>query len=90
MPPQSDQPNPIDELWRVFLTTGHNASERRQKRFFAILPAQRRCKFCFAPFDGIGAPLVRGVFDKRPSNRNPNLCTVCENFASKHQGGAEI
>ena len=86
----SDQNNAVDELWRVFLTTGHNASERRQKHFFALLPAHRRCKFCYAPFDGVSAPLVRSVFDKRPSHLNPNLCTVCENFASKHQGGAEI
>lgn len=86
----ADQNNAIDEWWRVILTTGHNASERRQKRFFALLPAHRRCKFCSAPFDGVGAPLVRSVFDKRPSNLNPNLCTVCEHFASRHQGGAEI
>ena len=86
----SDHNNAADELWRVFLTTGHSASERRQKRFLALLPAHHRCKFCFAPFDGVGAPLVRIVFDKRPSHLNPNLCTVCENFASKYQGGAEI
>jgi len=86
----SDHNNAVDELWRVFLTTGHNASERRQKRFLALLPAHHRCKFCFAPFDGVGAPLVRIVFDKRPSHLNPNLLDFCENFASKYQGGAEI
>jgi len=79
-----------DELWRVFLTTGENTRERRQRHFFAPLPARRRCKICFAPFDGISAPFIRSFFDKRPSNLNPNICTVCENFASRYQGGAEV
>jgi adenylate cyclase len=70
--------------------TGYNTGERMLKHFFVLLPAHRRCKLCSAPFDGVGAPFVRSVFDKRPSNLNPNLCTVCENFASKYQGGAEI
>lgn len=55
-----------------------------------MMPAHHRCKLCYAPFDGIGAPLVRIIFDKRQSRLNPHLCTGCENFASKFQGGAEI
>jgi len=86
----NDRDDAVAEFWRLFLTTGENAGERRQRRFFTVLPAHRRCKFCFAPFDGVSAPLVRSVFDKRPSNLNPNLCTVCEKFASKYQGGAVI
>jgi adenylate cyclase len=30
------------------------------------------------------------VYGKRPSNLNPQLCNVCEVFARKYQGGAEI
>ncbi len=30
------------------------------------------------------------MYGKRPSNLNPQLCNVCEVFASKYQGGAEI
>jgi adenylate cyclase len=90
MSPANDAPDPVEELWRTFLTYGYNAGEKRQKRFFAFLPADHRCKFCAAPFDGPGASLVRTIFDKRPSNMNPNLCTICEQFARKYQGGAEI
>jgi len=90
MPQPHSHDDAVNELWRVFLTTGQSASERRQKHFFTVLPAHRRCKFCYAPFDGVSAPVVRSVFDKRPSNLNPNLCTVCEKFARKYQGGAVI
>jgi hypothetical protein len=82
---QSDLPYPVEEYWRVFLTAGYNAAEQRQKRFFRHLRAHHRCKMCAAPFDGVGASVVRVVFDKRPSNANPHLCTACENFARKHQ-----
>ena len=90
MSEQSSPDYPIEEFWRSLLTTGHNASTQRQKRFFRHLHAHHRCRICYAPFDGVGAPVVRVVFDKRPSNLNPNLCTDCENVARRYQGGAEI
>jgi adenylate cyclase len=30
------------------------------------------------------------MYGKRPSNLNPQLCNICEVFARKYQGGAEI
>ncbi|MEJ2264873.1 MAG: adenylate/guanylate cyclase domain-containing protein [Anaerolineales bacterium] len=90
MTEQSEHDAMVEATWRRFLLKGDIANERRQQRLFKILPAQRRCKFCKAPLVGAGAPVARVFFDKRPSNLNPRFCTVCENFALEHQGGAEI
>lgn len=40
------------------------------------LPHEPRCKFCFAPFAGAGAPVARAA-GRRPSRKNPNICDVC-------------
>jgi len=85
------QPDPaIEQLWRTGLTTGEFTPERRMRRFLRHLPRDPRCKFCNAPFEGMGATLVRLVFNKRPSQYSTRLCTVCENFAREHIGGAEV
>lgn len=58
---------------------------RIARRLFARLPAEPRCKFCAAPFAGIGGKLVRPL-GKRPSTLTPFLCMSCE-LAAKQQGG---
>lgn len=80
----------VEELWRRYLTTGVFVRERRQRVFFRLLPGTPRCKNCYAPFRGVGSIVVRLGYGKQPSNMNPTLCNVCEQFARKHQGGAEI
>ena len=80
----------VEEVWREFLATGEITKERRQRTFFRYLPRNPRCKNCNAPFQGLGSPLVRLIYNKRPSKMNPRLCNVCEEFANKYQGGAEI
>ena len=90
MEEHSEHESTIEAIWRTFLTTGLNTKEFRYRHLFGLLPANPRCRFCNAPFDGLGATLVRLVFDKRPSKLNPRLCNVCDNFASRFQGGAEI
>lgn len=80
----------VEQIWRTYLTTGEIESERRKRRLFKVLPGSPRCKNCYAPFQGAGARVVRLVYGKRPSNLNPLLCNVCEEFAREHQGGAEI
>ena len=84
---KSDQ---IENLWRGYLTTGGFPKERRQRMFFRLLPGTPRCKNCYAPFRGSGSLLVKLMYGKRPSNLNPQLCNICENFAREYQGGAEI
>jgi len=86
LPPDSA----IEQLWRTVLTTGDLTLERRMRVLFRHLPRNPRCRFCNAPFEGLGAALVRLLFNKRPSQYNSRLCTVCEKFAREHLGGAEI
>lgn len=90
MTDQSSQDAKVNEMWRSYLTTGEFDKERRQRNFFRFLPGTPRCKNCYAPFHGIGSPVVRIFWGKHPSNLNPQLCNVCEVFAREYQGGAEI
>lgn len=80
----------VEDLWRTYLTTGKFERERRQRHLFRWLPGTPRCKNCYAPFGGAGGTVVRLLYGKQPSNLNPQLCNVCEQFARRYQGGAEI
>ncbi len=84
------QDDVIEQFWRNYLTTGEFPKERQQRRIFRLLPGSPRCKNCYAPFKGSGSLIVQLIYGKRPSNLNPQLCNVCEVFAQKYQGGAEI
>jgi len=77
-----------EEFWRDFLTRG-DAAERRVRGVLKRLPANPRCKLCAAPFAGVGAPLMR-MIGKRPSDKNPTMCTTCFDFMARNRGGAEI
>ena len=82
-------PSERDEaFWRDFLTRGHG-KERTARWLFRHIPTSPRCKLCAAPFAGPGAPLMR-VLGKRPSRRNPTMCSSCFDFMASHHGGAEI
>jgi adenylate cyclase len=87
MPTQDPQ---VEKVWRDMLASGENTSEKRMRTLFSRLPKDPRCKNCHAPFEGIGSQLVRLIYGKKPSKLNPRICNVCEEFAAKHQGGAEI
>lgn len=82
--------SPADQHWHKFLTTGVNDWEKRGRRWFARLPDNPRCKACNAPFEGIGAPLVRILLDKRQSSMDPRYCNHCEKFMWENPGGSEI
>jgi len=90
MSEHAEQDTMVEELWRTYLTTGKFEKERRQRHFFRWLPGTPRCKNCYAPFGGAGGIVVRLLYGKQPSNLNPQLCNICEQFARKYQGGAEI
>ena len=77
-----------EAFWTEFLTRGHE-KERRVRRVFKHIPDAPRCKLCAAPFGGVGAPLMR-LIGKRPSNKNPAMCSSCFEFLASHHGGAEI
>ena len=79
-----------DELWREWFTTSAFSAEKRIHRLLRLLPHEPRCKFCNAPFQGIGSIIVRAVYGKKQSSLNPRFCSVCEDFAQKFPGGSEV
>jgi len=83
-PPDQD----AEAFWRDYLTHG-DAAERRLRALFRRLPQDPRCTLCAAPFAGPGATIMR-MLGKRPSQKNPLMCTTCFDFMAKHHGGAEI
>ena len=86
----SEQDDVAAEFWRSWFTTGEFAKEKRLFRLLKMIPSEPRCKFCGAPFHGVGAPIVRITMGKRPSRINPRYCNTCDEFARKNPGGAEV
>ena len=75
-------------MWYRFLTEGE-PTFRHIHHLFGLVPSNPRCKICNAPFQGVGAPLMR-LLGKRRSSKNPLFCAACEVYMAEHQGGAEI
>jgi adenylate cyclase len=80
----------VEKTWHDMLTYGITDEERRLRKFFSMFHAPSKCKTCYVPFDHFVSPLMSMFFHKERSSYNPNFCNVCEDFARKHQGGAEI
>jgi adenylate cyclase len=87
---KSDHDIFVENTWRNILIHGESEQERRLRRIFRMFPAKTKCKWCDLPFDHPASPLIHAVFNKKPSSFNPLFCNVCDNFATKFQGGAEI
>ena len=79
-----------EKLWHEWFMTSAFSAEKRIHRMLRLLPHEPRCKFCNAPFQGIGSIIVRAVYGKKQSSLNPRFCSVCEDFAGKFPGGAEV
>lgn len=76
--------------WRALLKGDNPALPFRHLRhLLGLIPSNPRCKFCHAPYSGLGAPLMRAI-GKGPSRLTPQLCRQCESFARNIPGGAEI
>jgi adenylate cyclase len=80
----------VDQMWHDWFMTDAFAVEKRLHRFFNILPHDPRCKLCHAPFQGVGGMAVSALYGRKQSNLNPHFCNVCEDFAKKFPGGAEV
>jgi adenylate cyclase len=80
----------VDQLWHDWFMTDAFKVEKRLYGFFRILPHDPRCKFCHSPFHGIGGLLVGALYGRKQSTLNPHFCNVCEDFAKKFPGGAEV
>ena len=85
----SDPKFPVDQLWRDWFMTDAYDVEKRWYRAFRLLPHDPRCKICHTPFHGMGGFVMR-FLGRKQSNLNPHFCNVCEEFAEKHPGGAEV
>ncbi|MBI9043110.1 MAG: adenylate/guanylate cyclase domain-containing protein [Anaerolineaceae bacterium] len=80
----------VEEFWRDWFNEGPPKAKIRRQRFFKFLPAEARCKFCFAPFDGYSASFVKHILQVHQSRYNPYYCNTCDDFSKKFQGGAEV
>jgi hypothetical protein len=88
---RSDSNAMSDEaIWRKSLATGEDDLEKRGRRIFARLLDSPRCKTCNAPFEGLGAPIVRDLFGRRESRMDPRHCSQCEAYTRRHLGCAEF
>jgi adenylate cyclase len=86
----SDQKSEYDRMWHDWFMTDAFQVEKSFYRVFRILPHEPRCKICHSPFEGIGGTLIGAFFGRKQSNLNPHFCNVCEDFARKNPGGAEV
>ncbi len=80
----------VEQMWHDWFMTDAFAVEMRLHRFFNILPHDPRCKLCHAPFNGVGGMMVGALYGRKQSSLNPNFCNVCEDFAKRFPGGAEV
>ena len=80
----------IEEFWYTWFTSGPPESKIRQQRLFRLLPARKRCKFCFAPFTGFAGSATRRLLNIYPSRFNPHYCNICDDFANTYQGAAVV
>jgi adenylate cyclase len=80
----------VGNVWWFWFTTNAFAVDKRLRHFQRLLPREPRCKFCNAPFQGIGGVLMRILFRKQRSALNPRYCNLCEIASTEFPGGAEV
>lgn len=84
------KPLDVGQVWSFWFTTSAFDVDKRLRRLFRRLPRDPRCKFCNAPFRGIGGIIVRSLFGKQRSGLNPRICNICEEALRRFPGGAEV
>jgi hypothetical protein len=85
-----NKPVDVGSVWWFWFSTNAFAVDKRLRRIFRLLPRDPRCKFCNAPFQGVGGALMRSLFGKQQSNLNPRFCNLCEVASREFPGGAEV
>ena len=80
----------VGKVWWFWFTTSAFDVDKRLCRIFRMLPHDPRCKFCNAPFRGVGGSIVRAVFGKQQSVLNPRFCNMCDEAMRQFPGGAEV
>jgi adenylate cyclase len=84
------KPVDVGNVWWFWFTTNAFAVDKRLRHILRVLPRDPRCKFCNAPFQGVGAMVVRVLFGKQRSALNPRYCNLCEIASQEFPGGAEV
>jgi adenylate cyclase len=79
-----------DTAWREWFTTSAFSIDKRLRHIFHLLPHDPRCKFCNAPFQGVGGVVVKALFGKQRSDLNPRFCNMCEEASRRFPGGSEV
>ena len=79
-----------ETAWADWFTTSAFSVDKRLRHIFRLLPHDPRCKFCNAPFQGIGGMIVRVLYGKQRSALNPNFCNMCDQASRMFPGGAEV
>jgi adenylate cyclase len=80
----------VGNVWWFWFSTNAFAVDKRLRHILRVLPRDPRCKFCNAPFQGVGAMVVRVLFGKQRSALNPRYCNLCEIASQEFPGGAEV
>lgn len=80
----------VGKVWWFWFTTSAFDVDKRLRRIFRVLPREPRCKFCNAPFRGVGGTIVRVLFGKQRSVLNPRYCNMCDEASRQFPGGAEV
>lgn len=79
-----------DTVWWEWFSTSAFEVDKRLRRIFRMLPRDPRCKFCNAPFQGVGGTVMRRFFGKRQSSLNPRFCNMCDEASRLFPGGSEV
>ncbi len=85
----NDHQPQVEQMWHDWFTTDAFKVEKQLFRVFRFLPHAPRCKICYSPFSGMGGVMMRSI-GRKQSSLNPHFCNVCEDFAKKYPGGAEV
>jgi len=86
-----------DKVWHWFLTGEKNGKFplpvelwlRFSHNLYKWFPGSPRCFECDMPLAGPSSVLLRPM-GSRPSSFSSRLCSACENFVRKREGGAEV
>ena len=84
------KPVDVGNVWWFWFSTNAFAVDKRLRRIMRFLPHDPRCRFCNAPFQGVGGLVVRALFGKQRSALNPRYCNLCEMASQEFPGGAEV
>ncbi len=80
----------VGSVWWFWFNTSAFFIDKRLRHIMRYIPRDPRCKFCNAPFRGIGGLISRLVFNKHPSTLNPRFCDLCDAAMHRFPGGAEV